>query len=89
MPITGTESVLKQLLHDNIKTELQGVGAGTILRDDWLEAFCKAVAESIIPHLVANVEVNPGQTVAPGSFEDGMHMPVTGEGVVDSPGTIS
>lgn len=93
MPITGTEDELKQKLHDNILAELHGVGAGQILRDDWLLAFCKAVAESIIPHLVANTQVNTGQSVlVPGAgLVDSLTGPVSGTatGTVDTPGTIS
>lgn len=93
MPITGTEAELQALLHDNILSFMQAAGVGPDLRDEWLQAFCLAVSTSIIQHLVANVQVNTGQSVdVPGlGLLDGMSMPVTGTatGTVDTPGTIS
>lgn len=93
MPITGQESVLQALLHDNIVLEMDNAGIGQSLRDDWLQAFCKAVSESIIPFLVSNTQVNTGQSVnVPGlGLVDSVHGAVTGDatGTVDTPGTIS
>lgn len=93
MPITGQETVLQALLHDNIITELEDAGAGPVLRDAWLQAFCKAVSESIIPFLVNNVQLNVGQSVIvpAAGLVDSISGPVTGvaTGTVDTVGTIS
>ena len=92
MPITGKESVLQGMLHDNIIAELERAGAGPVLRDQWLQAFCLAVAESIIPFLVANTQVNTGQQVnVPGAGLESPDGAVTGTatGTVDTNGTIS
>lgn len=93
MPITGQEPVLQALLHDNILLEMNNAGIGQSLRDDWLQAFCKAVSESIIPFLVANTQVNTGQSVAvpAAGLIDSLGHPVTGAavGTVDTTGTIS
>jgi len=95
MPITGTEDVLKQLLHDKIKQEMQAVGgAQNILKDEWFMAFCKGVSEAIIAHLVANIQVNAGQitasTGATGSGPPGGPLPIPVlPGAVTTTGTIS
>jgi hypothetical protein len=92
MPITGKESVLQGLLHDNILAEMGSAGVGRDLRDDWLQAFCKAVSESIIPFLVDNTQVNTGQMVnVPAAGLEAPDGAVTGDatGTVDTVGTIS
>lgn len=95
MPITGTESELASLLHANIRAKMTAATGYQILKEEWLQAFCEAVAESIIPHLVSNVQVNPGQTTnstgatgptaAPGSPTPIPALP----GTVTTPGDIS
>lgn len=75
MPITGTEAALASLLHANIKSKMTAATGYAILKEDWLQAFCEAVAMSIIPHLVANVQVNTAGIV---------HSTVPGAGLIDS-----
>jgi hypothetical protein len=94
MPITGTEAELQALLHDNILSYMQAAGVGADLKDAWLQAFCLAVSTSIIQHLVANVQVNTGQSVnVPGAglIDSVTSAPITGDatGTVDTTGTIS
>lgn len=93
MPLTGTEALLASELHDAIKTKLEGATGYTILEDAWLQAFCEAVANALIPHLVTNTQVNTGQLVnVPGlGLIDSINGAVTGDatGTVDTTGTIS
>ena len=93
MPITGTEAALASALHASIKTKMEAVTGYQVIREDWLQAFCEAVSNVIIPHLVANTQVNTGQDVlvpATGLI-DSLTNPVTGtaHGTVDTTGTIS
>lgn len=97
MPISGTEAALASALHAAIKAKMSAATGYQILKEDWLQAFCEAVSETIIPHLVANTQVNTGQhvtsTVPGAGLIDSMSGPVsgaaTGNGNVDSTGTIS
>lgn len=75
MPVTGTETALASLLHANIKARLQAATGYQVVRDDWLQEFCMAVAESVIPHFVSNVQVNTAGIV---------HSAVPGAGLLDS-----
>jgi hypothetical protein len=95
MPISGTEAQLASALHAAIEAKMTSVTGYQILRPEWLQAFCEAVAETIIPHLVNNVQVNPGQTTnssgatgptaSPGSPTPIPALP----GTVTTPGDIS
>jgi len=97
MPISGTEAALASALHAAIKAKITGVTGYQIVHEDWLQAFCEAVSETIIPHLVSNTQVNTGQHVTsavPGAgLIDSVSGPVsgiaTGNGTVDTTGTIS
>jgi len=94
MPLTGTESILKQELHDNILAKMQAAGIGPIVKGEYLLAFCEAVAQTMIAHLVSNTQVNPGQVTASsgvtGSGPPGGPLPVPVlPGATTTPGTIS
>lgn len=93
MPLTGTEALLASELHASIKAKMTTATGYQILREDWLQAFCEAVADVIIPHLVTNTQVDVGQLVnVPGTgLIDSISGPVSGTatGTVDTTGTIS
>lgn len=90
MPITGQESALASALTSAIITSLENKFGGPIRDPEYVDALCAGIANALIPFLVANTEVNPGQDV-PGT---GLTAPlgggsITGIAVVSTPGTIS
>ena len=78
MPITGTETTLTQLLVKQIKLSLNKRGNSQI-DEKSIEGIAEGIANAIIPHLTANVTVNPGIAVV-GSL---------GPGSTTTPGQIS
>jgi hypothetical protein len=56
--------------------------------DSFREKLAVCVAKAA-QYVRDNAIVNQNQTVAPGTFLDSLGHPITGEGVVDSDGTLS
>lgn len=93
--ITGQESVLKAALISAIRTAVQTKAGTTIKEPEYIDAVSEGIANAIIPFLVANIQVNPGQvtlsagitgpTAPPGSPTPIPALP----GAVTTPGTIS
>ena len=90
--LTGTEAVLSAALVVAITTKLTGATGQPMLEPTYLKAFCDAISEVLIPHLVANVQVNPGQIVTGATGPTAvppLPTPIPGTAATSSPGTIS
>ena len=72
MPLTGTESVYSAALRAALLADAANTKA---VDGPALTALCNAIANTIIPHLVANVQVNSLGLIAPPGAGGG---PVTG-----------
>lgn len=92
MPITGQESALASQMRETIRIAIEAQFGGSIRDPEYILALTTGIANALIPFLVANTQVNTGQSVlVPGlGLTVGMD-PVTGvaTGTVDTPGTIS
>jgi hypothetical protein len=93
MAITGQEGALASALNSAITAALEAQYGGPIGNPNYIPALSQGIANAIIPFLVGNVQVNPGQSVnVPGAgLLDGNNDPVTGNatGTVNTDGTIS
>jgi len=93
MPITGQEGTLKASLIANIEAAIAANCGYTVMTPRCIDGLAEGIANAIIPFLVANVQVNVGQTVdVPGAgLQDSMSGPVTGNatGTVVTTGDIS
>ena len=93
MPVlTGTESALSALLFSNIEAKLTGATGKPMLEPTYLKALCDAISESLIPHLVANIQVNPGQIVTGATGPTNiptLPTPIPGTAATSTPGTIT
>ena len=94
MPITGNESALASSLTSTITAALEAKFGGPIGTPEYIDALSAGIANAIIPFLVANTQLNVGQSVAVPAA--GLVAPngggaVTGAavGTVDTTGTIS
>ena len=61
MPITGQETTLASALTSAIKTAIEAQSGQTIQSPEYIEGLCTGIANALIPFLVANTTVNPGQ----------------------------
>lgn len=88
MPITGLESTLASELTSAITAAVEAKYGHPIRDPEYIDALSAGIANALIPFLVINTEVNPGQVVPAGSLEapDGA---VTGSTATSTPGTIS
>ena len=88
MPITGQEAALTSVLNSAIVAAVEAQYGGAVRPPEYINALSQGIANALIPFLVANTTVNPGQTVPAGSLEspDGA---VTGTTATSTPGTIS
>jgi hypothetical protein len=75
MPITGQESTLASAMTSAIKAAVEAQSGQTTQSPEYIEALCTGIANALIPFLVLNTEVDPGQSVV--------------DDVVSTPGTIS
>jgi hypothetical protein len=90
--LTGTNAALAASMKTMIEAKLTAATGEPMLAPTFLQAFCEGVADALIPHLVANTQVNPGQvvtgvtgpTAAPGT-----PTPIPGSAATSTPGTIS
>lgn len=93
MPISGLESTLTSELTSAITAALEAKFGGPIGTPEYIDALSAGIANAIIPFLVANTQVNTGQSVAVPALGlvDSLGHPVTGAavGTVDTVGTIS
>ena len=88
MPITGQESELSSQLQSAIRTAFE-TEYGAAGAPDYLDALCNGIANAIIPFLVNNVQVNPGQVVPGDGLLDSLNKPVTGDSATSTTTTIS
>lgn len=77
MPITGLETTLKSQLISAITAAVEAKFGGPVRPPEYIDALSEGIANAIVPFLVTNVQVNPGQTVD------------LDAAIVDSDGTIS
>ena len=93
MPITGQESTLKALLVSEIESAIAANCGYSVMTPRCIDGLAEGIANAIIPFLVANIQVNPGQSVdVPGAgLIDSMTGSVSGNatGTVQTPGDIS
>jgi hypothetical protein len=90
--ITGQESELASALTSAITSALEAQYGGPIGVPNYVPALSAGIANALIPFLVANTQVNTGQSVAvPASGLEAPDGAVTGSatGTVDTTGTIS
>lgn len=79
MPITGLEDTLKAQLISAIQAGIAAECGYSVMTPNCINGLAKGIADAIIPFLVNNIQVNPGQHVTT----------TTGDGSTDGPGTIS
>lgn len=93
MPITGLESTLTSELISTITSAIEAKYGHVIREPEYIDALAAGIANAIIPFLVANTQVNTGQSVnvPAAGLLDGESRAVTGTatGTVDTTGTIS
>lgn len=94
MPITGNESELASQLTSAITAAIQAKYGQAIRSPEYIDALSTGIANAIIPFLVANTQVNTGQSVmVPGAgltdSETSAAITGTATGTVDTTGTIS
>lgn len=93
MPISGLESTLASELTSAITAAIEAKYGHTIRSPEYIDALSAGIANAIIPFLVANTQVNTGQSVAVPALGliDSLGHPVSGAavGTVDTTGTIS
>lgn len=93
MPITGLEGTLKASLISNIEASIAANCGYVVMTPRCISGLAEGIANAIIPFLVANIQVNVGQSVnVPGAgLVDSQNGSVTGTatGTVDTTGTIS
>lgn len=95
MPITGQESTLAGQLHDAIKSAIEAAFGGEVRNPEYILALSTGISNAIIPFLVSNVQLNPGQTtlstgVTGPTAAPGAPTPIPAlTGSVTTPGTIS
>ena len=92
--LTGTESVLSAALFAAIQTKLTTATGQPMEKAPYLQAVCDAIAQVLIPHLVTNIQVNPGQTVTGTTGPTALPLAPTpigppGLASTSTPGTIS
>lgn len=80
MPITGKESLLKSLLMAAIKSAVEAKSGTPTAEPEYIDALSEGIANAIIPFLVTNTQVDPGQSV---------NVTSPTSGTVSSDGTIS
>lgn len=76
MPITGTDKALAEKMKADINSKLQAKIGSPIVKDEFLQALCEAISETVIQHIVQNATVLPGipvqlvppQTAGPGKI---------------------
>lgn len=62
MPISGNESALASALTSAITAAVEAKYGGSIGTPEYIDALSTGIANAIIPFLVTNTEVTPGQT---------------------------
>ena len=90
MPITGQESTLAAALTTEIKAAVSAQFGGPIGTPEYIEAVSMGIANALIPFLVANTQVDPGQVVPGAGLVDSVtSAAITGATATSTPGTIS
>ena len=99
MALTGTEGALKATMKADIITALTSAGFNVTHPDNpnadiVIAALAEGIANAIIPHLTANVQVDAGQTTTAAGATTvgppGGPLPIVAlPGSVVTPGTIS
>jgi hypothetical protein len=89
MPISGNESLLASQLTSAITAAVEAKYGKPIGNPEYIDALSAGIANALIPFLVSNTEVNPGQTVPGTGLIDSVHGSVTGSTATSTPGTIS
>lgn len=88
MPISGNEGLLTSELISSITAAVEAKYGHPIRDPEYIDALSAGIANAIIPFLVSNTEVNPGQVV-PGAGLESPDGAVTGASATSTPGTIS
>jgi len=87
--ITGQEGALKAALIAAIQAGIAAECGYVVTTPNCIDGLAKGIADALIPFLVANVEVNPGQVVPGSGLIDSVSGSVTGATATSTPGTIS
>jgi hypothetical protein len=88
MPITGMESTLKSQLVAAIQAGIAAECGYAVMTPNCINGLAKGIADAIIPFLVANIQVNPGQAVT-GVVTTGAGAGGAVVGASSAPGTIT
>lgn len=85
MPLTGTEAVLESSLIAAIQAGITANCGAAPMSPNCITGLAQGIANAMVPHMVSNVQVDPGQTTAVAPH------PIGGAavGTVSTPGTIS
>jgi hypothetical protein len=88
--ITGQEGALTSALTSAITAALEAQAGVPIGTPEYVPALSAGIANALIPFLVSNVTVNPGQVVPPGSFDaPAGGGSLSGDSATSTDGTIS
>jgi len=77
MPLTGTELALASSMATAIEAKMSAALGVPPNKAEWLQALCAGIAESLIPHLVSNTVVVPGNAVLAGPYTGTVTAPTT------------
>ena len=90
MPLTGTDAELAASMKAAIEAKMTAALGVSPNEAPWLLALCEGIAESLIPHLVSNIQVEAGQNVALGSTVCAAPgAPLGGVALTDTPTVIT
>lgn len=88
--LAGTEAILAAAMQGAIESEIASSCGASPVAPNCIDGLSSGIAISLIPHLVSNIQVNPGQTVTgvTGVGTPGGPLPIIAQPVT-TPGTIS